>query len=164
MYCTLLWWVEDSFLPSTTTLWHICTSGIARVGVETNFQYNHSILTVHKQYIIIYLSVCSIYRDRMTTDFDTFRMINSTRILKIIFAIGIWLFIIISLLKLHGHSTIIREYFVANSTTTDSHFTPDVLIDSRTGNCVSFSAFRTSYVMFVFAIRICVDLFFDISR
>lgn len=78
-------------------------------------------------------------------------MPNSKSILKLIFALGVWSFVVIGLFKLHGNNVILEESpqvplsgrlllqkdmrfnFEATSTTTDRILPHDVLVDSRQG-------------------------------
>lgn len=78
-------------------------------------------------------------------------MPNSKSILKVIFALGVWSFLVIGLVKLHGNNVMLEEYpqaplsgrlllqkdnrfnFEATSTTTDRILPHDVLVDSRQG-------------------------------
>lgn len=78
------------------------------------------------------------------------RMPNSKTILKFIFGLGVWSFVVLGLFKLHGQHIILTNhpqaplsgrlllqkdsrYFEATSTTTDRIPPLDVLIDSRQG-------------------------------
>lgn len=88
-------------------------------------------------------------------------MPNSKSILKILFALGVWSFVVIGLFKMHSNNIVLEDYpqapmsgrlllqkeskfnFEATSTTTDRVLPLDVLIDSRQGNDTSFS---TSHV------------------
>lgn len=78
-------------------------------------------------------------------------MPNSKSILKVLFALGVWSFLVIGLVKLHGNNVMLEEYpqaplsgrlllqkdnrfnFEATSTTTDRILPHDVLVDSRQG-------------------------------
>lgn len=78
-------------------------------------------------------------------------MPNSKTILKFFFALGVWSFLVIGLIKLHGthvdyenHPPLAmsgrlllqkeNRYFEATSTTTDRLLPFDVLTDNRQGN------------------------------
>lgn len=78
-------------------------------------------------------------------------MPNSKSILKILFALGVWSFVVIGLFKIHSNNIVLEDYpqapmsgrlllqkdskfnFEATSTTTDRILPLDVLIDSRQG-------------------------------
>lgn len=83
-------------------------------------------------------------------------MPNSKSILKVIFALSVWSFVVIGLVKLHNNNVIIEDYaqgqlngrlllqkesrfnFDGTSTTTDRILPPEVLVDNRQGkNCVN---------------------------
>lgn len=76
-------------------------------------------------------------------------MRHSRIILRIIFALGVWSFVLIGLFKLHGNHVVLQhhidtplsgrfllqkdnKYIEATSTTTD-HMPYDILIDNRQG-------------------------------
>lgn len=79
------------------------------------------------------------------------KMPNSKSILKILFALGVWSFVVIGLFKMHSNNIILEDYpqapmngrlllqkdlkfnFEATSTTTDRILPVDVLVDSRQG-------------------------------
>lgn len=78
-------------------------------------------------------------------------MPNSKSILKILFALGIWSFVVIGLVKIHTNNIVLEDYpqapmngrlllqkeskfnLDATSTTTDRILPLDVLVDSRQG-------------------------------
>lgn len=79
-------------------------------------------------------------------------MPNSKSILKILFALGVWSFVVIGLVKIHSNNMVLDDYqsqmpmngrlllqkdmkfnFEATSTTTERILPLDVLIDSRQG-------------------------------
>lgn len=82
---------------------------------------------------------------------DDRKMPNSKSILKILFALGVWSFVVIGLFKIHSNNIVLEDYpqapmsgrlllqkdskfnFEATSTTTDRVLPLDVLIDSRQG-------------------------------
>lgn len=83
-------------------------------------------------------------------------MPKSRVILKILFSLSVWSFVMIGLFKLHGNNVILQEhvpvpisgrlllqkdnkYMDPTSTTTDRNVPADVLVDNRTGKLrVSF--------------------------
>lgn len=82
-------------------------------------------------------------------------MPNSKSILKILFALGVWSFVVIGLVKIHSNNMILDDYqqipmsgrlllqkdskfnFEATSTTTDRILPSDVLVDRRQGEVVT---------------------------
>lgn len=87
-----------------------------------------------------------------------YKMINRKLILKFIFALGVWSFLLLGLFKLHETHVIELEtpsgqfngrlllqkdnrYVEATSTTTDRFIPADVLIDNRQGMFNSFFLF-----------------------
>lgn len=79
------------------------------------------------------------------------KMPNSKSILKILFALGVWSFVVIGLVKIHTNNIVLDDYppapmsgrlllqkesrfnLEATSTTTDRILPLDVLVDSRQG-------------------------------
>lgn len=79
-------------------------------------------------------------------------MPNSKSILKILFALGVWSFVVIGLFKIHSNNIVLEDYqqapmsgrlllqkeskfnLEATSTTTDRILPLDVLVDSRQGS------------------------------
>lgn len=120
----------------------------------------------HSNKILINYSLLSISARAPSSNIN---MPNSKSILKLMFALGVWSFVVIGLVKLHGHNVILDEYpqaplsgrlllqkdsktfFDATSTTTDKVLPYDVLIDSRQGECTLFvdaHNFFLSYISF----------------
>lgn len=97
------------------------------------------------------------------------KMPNSKSILKILFALGVWSFVVIGLFKIHSNNIILEDYpqapmngrlllqkdlkfnFEATSTTTDRILPVDVLVDSRQGEQILLFIFSL-YTLTVFGV------------
>lgn len=103
-------------------------------------------------------------------------MPNSKSILKILFALGVWSFVVIGLVKIHTNNIVLEDYppapmsgrlllqkeskfnLEATSTTTDRILPLDVLVDSRQGKCI-FNATLSTFCIVFDHLLILLDLF-----